>query len=69
LVPDESVSGGAYEGKVATVAALAGGAAEAYRLVRWPKPLRSHYSQAPRKGLIVGGGFGGCRCSRGWWRS
>src|SRR5215203_6818438 len=47
------------KGKLATVAALAGGAAGAYRLARRPKPLRSHYSRAPRKVLIVGGGFGG----------
>src|SRR5215211_9234492 len=46
-------------GKLAAVAALAGGAAGAYRLARRPKPLRSHYSRAPRKVLIVGGGFGG----------
>ena len=46
-------------GKLATVAALVGGAAGAYRFVRRPKPLRSLYSRAPRKVLIVGGGFGG----------
>ena len=46
-------------GKLAAVAALAGGAAGAYRLARRPKPLRSRYSRAPRKVLIVGGGFGG----------
>jgi NADH:ubiquinone reductase (H+-translocating) len=44
-------------GKLAAVAALAGGAA--YRLLRRPKPLPSHYERAPRKVLIVGGGFGG----------
>jgi NADH dehydrogenase len=46
-------------GKLAAIAALAGGAAGAYRLLRRPKPLRSRYSRAPRKVLIVGGGFGG----------
>src|SRR5215216_518433 len=46
-------------GKLAAVAALAGGAAGAYGLLRRPKPLRTHYSRAPRKVLIVGGGFGG----------
>jgi len=44
-------------GKLAAIAALAGAAA--YRSMRRPKPLRSHYSRAPRKVLIVGGGFGG----------
>jgi NADH dehydrogenase len=47
------------KGKLAAVAALAGGAAGAYGFVRRPKPLRTHYSRAPRKVLIVGGGFGG----------
>jgi NADH:ubiquinone reductase (H+-translocating) len=46
-------------GKLAAVVALAGGAAGAYRLARRAKPLGSHYSRAPRKVLIVGGGFGG----------
>jgi NADH dehydrogenase len=45
-------------GKLAAVAALVG-AAGAYRSMRRPKPLRSRYSRAPRKILIVGGGFGG----------
>ena len=45
-------------GKLAAVAALVG-AAGAYRSMRRPSPLRSHYSRAPRKVLIVGGGFGG----------
>jgi NADH:ubiquinone reductase (H+-translocating) len=44
-------------GKLAVAAALAGGAA--YRFLRRPKPLRTHYSHAPRKVLILGGGFGG----------
>jgi NADH dehydrogenase len=52
-------------GKLAAVAALAGGAAGAYRLARRPKPLRSHYSRAPRKVLIVGGGFGGLSAIEG----
>ena len=43
----------------AMVAALVGGAAGAYNLLRRPKPLGPHYSRAPRKVLIVGGGFGG----------
>ena len=47
------------KGKLAAIAALAGGAAGAYGFVRRPKPLRTHYSRAPRKVLIVGGGFGG----------
>jgi NADH dehydrogenase len=46
-------------GKLAAVVALVGGAAGAYRLARRAKPLGSHYSRAPRKVLIVGGGFGG----------
>ena len=46
-------------GKLAMVAALVGGAAGAYNLLRRPKPLGLHYSRAPRKVLIVGGGFGG----------
>jgi hypothetical protein len=46
------------KGKLAVVAPLAGGAAGAYGLLRRPKPLRTHYSRALRKVLIVGGGFG-----------
>ncbi len=47
-------------GKLAAVAALAGGAAAgAYGLLSRPKPLSTHYSRAPKKVLIVGGGFGG----------
>jgi NADH dehydrogenase len=45
-------------GKLAAVAALVG-AAGAYRSMRRPRSLRSRYSRAPRKILIVGGGFGG----------
>ena len=45
-------------GKLAAVAALVG-AAGAYRSMRRPRSLRSRYSHAPRKILIVGGGFGG----------
>src|SRR5215218_995080 len=42
------------------VAALAGGAAGAYNLLRRPRrPLGTYYSRAQRKVLIVGGGFGG----------
>jgi NADH dehydrogenase len=47
------------KGKLAAVCALAGGAAGAYALLSRPKPLQTHYSRAPRKVLIVGGGFGG----------
>jgi hypothetical protein len=47
------------KGKLMAVAALAGGAAGAYGLLRRPKPLRTYYSHAPRKVVIVGGGFGG----------
>jgi NADH dehydrogenase len=47
-------------GKVAAVAALAGGAVVgAYGLLGRPRPLSVHYSRAPKKVLIVGGGFGG----------
>jgi NADH:ubiquinone reductase (H+-translocating) len=47
-------------GKLAAVGALAGGAAVgAYGLLSGAKPLSTHYSRAPRKVLIVGGGFGG----------
>src|SRR3712207_3965105 len=46
-------------GKLAAVAALAGGAAGASGLVRpMPKPLRTHFPRAPGKVLMVGGGFG-----------
>jgi hypothetical protein len=47
------------KGKLAVVAALVGGAAGAYGLLRRPKLLRTHYSRALRKVLIVGRGFGG----------
>ena len=33
-------------------------------LVRRPKPLEVHYSDAPTKILIVGGGFGGLAAAR-----
>ena len=46
-------------GKLAAVAALAGGAAGAYGLRRRRKPLQTRYSEAPKKVLIIGGGFGG----------
>lgn len=46
--------------KVAALAALAGGAAlGAYGYTRRPKPLKTHYSNAPTKVVIVGAGFGG----------
>src|SRR3712207_154273 len=44
-------------GKLAAVAALAAGAA--YGLRRRRKPLQTPYSEAPKKVLIIGGGFGG----------
>jgi NADH dehydrogenase len=52
------------KGKLAAVAALAGGVAlggtvGAYGLHRRPRPLKAHYSNAPTKVVIVGGGFGG----------
>jgi len=48
------------KGKLAMIAALAGGAAGAYNLLRRPRrPLGTYYSRAQRKVLIVGGGFGG----------
>ena len=48
------------KGKLAAVAALAGGAAlRAYGYLRRPKPLPTHYSDATTKVVIVGGGFGG----------
>jgi NADH dehydrogenase len=50
-------------GKLAAVAAL--GAAGAYGLLRRRKPLRIRYSEAPKKVLIVGGGFGGLAALEG----
>src|SRR5215204_5653311 len=47
------------KGKLAAVAALAGGGAGAYGLLRRPKRLQTRYSGAVKKVLIVGGGFGG----------
>ena len=51
------------KGKRAAVAALAGataiGAYNLYSHTRRPKPLGSSYSEASKKVLIVGGGFGG----------
>ena len=44
-------------GKLAAVAAL--GAASAYGLLRRRRPLQTRYAEAPKKVLIVGGGFGG----------
>ena len=46
---------------VAAVAALAGGAAafKAYQKAQAPKPVKTHYFDAPTKVLILGGGFGG----------
>ena len=51
-------------------AALAGGAVAlgAYR-ARRPKPLGIHYSDAPTKVLVVGGGFGGLAAVRGLARA
>ncbi|MDQ5809820.1 MAG: NAD(P)/FAD-dependent oxidoreductase [Actinomycetota bacterium] len=46
-------------GKLVAVAALAGGAVGAYGLRRRRKPLQTPYSEAPKKVLIIGGGFGG----------
>ncbi len=46
-------------GKLAAVAALAGGAVGAYGLRRRRKPSQTPYSEAPKKVLIIGGGFGG----------
>jgi NADPH-dependent 2,4-dienoyl-CoA reductase/sulfur reductase-like enzyme len=45
-------------GKLAAVA-TALGAAGAYGLLRGRKPMQTKYSEAPKKVLIVGGGFGG----------
>lgn len=49
------------KGKLAAAAALAGGVAalKAYSRARSPKPLKTHYLDAPTKVLVVGGGFGG----------
>src|SRR5918992_640206 len=47
------------KGKLAAVAALVGGAAGAYGLLRRPKRLQTRYSGAVKKVVIVGGGFGG----------
>jgi NADH dehydrogenase len=50
--------------KLAALAALAG-VAGVYRSIRRPKPLRLHYARAPRKVVIVGGGFGGLAVLKG----
>jgi hypothetical protein len=50
------------KGKPAAAALSGGAALGAYHLysrARRPKPLRSRYSEAPKKVLVVGGGFGG----------
>ena len=49
------------KGKLAAVATLAGGvlALKAYNRVRAPESLKTHYTDAPTKILILGGGFGG----------
>jgi NADH:ubiquinone reductase (H+-translocating) len=55
------------KGKLAAAAALAGGGAAAlgrYKRSRRPKPLGVHYSDAPTKVLVVGGGFGGLTAAR-----
>lgn len=58
------------KGKIAAVAALAGGAAwGAYSRSRKPEPLRVHYSDAPTKVLVVGGGFGGMAAAHGLVRA
>lgn len=58
------------KGKIAAVAALAGGAAwGAYSHLRRPKPLEIDYSDAPTKILMVGGGFGGLAAARGLVRA
>ena len=47
-------------GKLSAVAARAGGAVVgAYGIRRRRKPLQTPYSEAPKKVLIIGGGFGG----------
>jgi NADH dehydrogenase len=51
-------------GKLAAVA-TALGAAGAYGLLRGRKPMQTKYSEAPKKVLIVGGGFGGLAALEG----
>ncbi|CAN5798393.1 NAD(P)/FAD-dependent oxidoreductase [soil metagenome] len=55
------------KGKLAAVAAVAGGVAalKAYKEAQAPEPLRTHYLDAPTKVLIVGGGFGGLAAAEG----
>lgn len=55
------------KGKLATVAALAGGIAafKAYNRAQAPEPLKTHYQDAQTKVLIVGGGFGGLAAAEG----
>ncbi len=51
-------------GKLAAVA-TALGAAGAYGLLRRRKPMQTQYSEAPKKVLIIGGGFGGLAALEG----
>ncbi|MDQ3999974.1 MAG: hypothetical protein M3283_02980, partial [Actinomycetota bacterium] len=54
-------------------AALAGGMAigayNLYSRAQRPKPLRSSYSEAPKKVLVVGAGFGGLAALEGLARA
>ena len=50
------------KGKLATAAALVGGGIAAFKAYNWlqdPRPIKTHYFDAPTKVLVVGGGFGG----------
>ena len=59
------------KGKLAAAAVLAGGFAafKAYNWANAPKPLKTHYFDAPTKVLIVGGGFGGLAAVEGLVRA
>ena len=56
---------------VATVAALTGGVAafKTYQRSQAPKPVETHYFDAPIKVLILGGGFGGLAAAGGLVRA